>query len=329
MNIAFFVRHFLERGTEVAIYDYAKYNEELLHNKSYIICFTTRKQQSLNFPMERYTFNHFKERFDVIEIDEIDEMKNIIEKYNLDFFHTLTFGGYENTYRFEDSNIWGKCKTIKHCVFETLSPQSNYYISISNELNKKNNSNIPVIPHIVALKNVNMHLRNELNIPENAVVFGRYGGFNEFDIPFVYNAIIDYVNNNINTYFIFMNTKRFYDHSRIIYLERSIDPIYKSKFINTCDGMIHARSIGETFGLSIAEFSSHNKPIITCRCGDLEHVSILKDKGLYYNSYHELIDIFNNFVNIKTSRNDWNAYLDYSPENVMLLFKKIFDENKS
>jgi hypothetical protein len=93
--------------------------------------------------------------------------------------------------------------------------------------------------------------------------------------------------------------------------------------------MIHARSIGETFGLSIAEFSSHNKPIITCRCGDLEHVSILKDKGLYYNSYHELIDIFNNFVNIKTSRNDWNAYLDYSPENVMLLFKKIFDENKS
>ncbi len=28
MNVTFFVRHFSERGTEVAIYDYAKYNEE-------------------------------------------------------------------------------------------------------------------------------------------------------------------------------------------------------------------------------------------------------------------------------------------------------------
>ena len=31
MNIGFFVRHFTERGTEVTIYDYAKYNEEILH----------------------------------------------------------------------------------------------------------------------------------------------------------------------------------------------------------------------------------------------------------------------------------------------------------
>lgn len=41
MNVGFFVRHFTERGTEVAIYDYAKYNEEILKNKSYIICFTS------------------------------------------------------------------------------------------------------------------------------------------------------------------------------------------------------------------------------------------------------------------------------------------------
>ena len=29
MNIGFFIRHFTERGTEIAIYDYAKYNEEI------------------------------------------------------------------------------------------------------------------------------------------------------------------------------------------------------------------------------------------------------------------------------------------------------------
>jgi hypothetical protein len=43
MNIIFFVRHFTERGTEVAIYDYAKYNEIILKNKSYIVCFNEKK----------------------------------------------------------------------------------------------------------------------------------------------------------------------------------------------------------------------------------------------------------------------------------------------
>lgn len=50
MNIGFFVRHFTDRGTEVAIYDYAKYNEEILNNKSYIICFTQETQKNINFP---------------------------------------------------------------------------------------------------------------------------------------------------------------------------------------------------------------------------------------------------------------------------------------
>ena len=33
MNFIFFIRHFTESGTEVAIYDYAHYNEEILKNK--------------------------------------------------------------------------------------------------------------------------------------------------------------------------------------------------------------------------------------------------------------------------------------------------------
>ena len=326
MNIAFFISHFLERGTEVAVYDYALHNEEILNNKSYIICFTPEKQKNMNAPTERYSYNKFKDRFEIIEINDINDMKNIIEKYNLDFFYTLIYGNYDPMYKFEDKNLWGKCKTIKHCVFQTDCPQGDYYISISNVLNKNCHTNIDVIPHIVYLKNVKENLRKELNIPDDAVVFGRYGGFGEFDINFVYNAIIDYINKDDKVYFIFMNTKIFYEHPRIIYLERSVELSYKSKFINTCDGMIHARSIGETFGLSVAEFSSHNKPVITSLCGDLEHVSILKDKGIYYTSYDDLMKIFDNFVQIKNSKEDWNAYNDYSPENIMKLFQNIFNQ---
>ena len=112
MNVGFFVRHFFERGTEVAIYDYAKYNEELLNNKSYIICFTPDAQRRHGFPPERYSYDKFKERFEIIEIEDITEMKYVILLHNMNFFHTLTYGGANDIYQFNNTYIWGKCKTI-------------------------------------------------------------------------------------------------------------------------------------------------------------------------------------------------------------------------
>ena len=86
--------------------------------------------------------------------------------------------------------------------------------------------------------------------------------------------------------------------------------------------MIHARAMGETFGLSIAEFSIKNKPIITCKCGDLEHIKILGDKAIIYNSAEELINIFKNIQSIIRSRTDWNAYyIFYTPKYIMNLFQ--------
>jgi hypothetical protein len=86
--------------------------------------------------------------------------------------------------------------------------------------------------------------------------------------------------------------------------------------------MIHARSNGETFGLAVAEFSCMNKPVITCRAGDLEHLEILGDKAIIYNSSDSLIDIFKNIRSIIHSRTDWNAYEQFSPEKVMAQFKE-------
>ena len=228
---------------------------------------------------------------------------------------------------FENKNIWKNCKTIKHCVFDTTFSEADFYISISKTLNNIFNTNIPVIPHIVNLPYCNENLRNELNIPHDAIVYGRYGGKDQFDLLFVYDAIKDFLNLNSNVYYIFMNTDKFYIHPRIIYLDRKLDVYYKVKFINTCDAMIHARKMGETFGLSIGEFSLKNKPVITCNCGELEHIKILGDKAIIYDSKESLLNIFNNIQNIINSRNDWNAYEDYSPINIMNIFKNIiFDK---
>jgi hypothetical protein len=322
MNIAFFVRHFTERGTEVAIYDYAKQNEEVLNNKSFIICFNQNKQAHLGWPQERASYDKFQSRFQIIEIDHIHDMKYIIDKYNISFFHTLVHGG-PDIYEFGNKDIWGNCKTIKHCVFDTTCKEADFNISISDELNRKNNTTIPVIPHIVDLPNHDQNLRNELRIPLDAIVFGRYGGKTEFNIAAAHAAIIKHVNANDNVYFLFMNTDRFYRHPRIIHLDRNIDLDFKVAFINTCDAMIHARKGGETFGLAIAEFSSKNKPIITCPCGDSEHIKILGDKALKYTSKAELLDIFKNIKSILQSSDDWNCYKYYTPQNIMSLFNKL------
>jgi len=327
MNIGFFIRHFTERGTEVAIYDYAKYNEEILHNKSYIICFTQKKQLQMNIgTTERLSYEKFKNRFEIIEINDMMEMSSVINDKNLNFFYTLTHGD-SDIYQFENNDIWRGCDTIKHCVFHTTYPEGDFHISISNFLNDKNKTNLPVIPHIVDLPDSNENLRKELNIPNDAIVLGRYGGVDQFNISITIEAIIEFLNLETNAYFLFMNTFQFYNHPRIIYLDRNVDLLYKVKFINTCDAMIHSRFMGETFGLSIAEFSIKNKPIITCPCGDLEHLKILGDKAILYTSKEQLINIFTNIKLIINSRNDWNAYHYYTPQNIMKLFKEIiFDK---
>jgi hypothetical protein len=326
--VAFFIRHFTERGTEVSAYDYARYNEELLGNKSYIVCFTPEKQRQMQFQgffLERHSFQKFSDRFEIIELSDLSDMPRVIADYQIDFFYTQTYGGPNDVYEFSDRNRW-TCKTIKHGVFDTRAPEgADYYISISSWLNERFGTDVPVIPYIVNVPQHGQDMREELGIPTDALVLGRHGGSGQFSIPMVHGAIREILEQDENLYFLFLNTNTFCTHPRIIYLPRSVDLDYKTKFINTCDGMIHARIEGETFGLAVAEFSCLNKPVITCASGDLEHVKILGDRAILYDPDRQesLIKIFREFRSIRDSRADWNAYRAYSPAAVMSLFDNL------
>lgn len=329
-NVIFFVSHFTERGSEIATYDYAHYNEEILGNKSYIVYFSDKLKKKINYATwvlnSLDTYEKFSKRFCLFELDDIMDIMGLIDNYNINYFYFLTHGGYiESYFQLDNKNIWGQCKTIKHCVFDMSGIESDFLLSISDFLVNKYSINVPVIPHIVKIPDYEGNLRMILGIPENSFVFGRYGGFTEFNIEYTKEAIIEFMNNNYNenAYFLFMNTARFIEHPRVIYLDRSVDMKYKVQFINTCDVMIHGRKMGETFGLAVAEFSSKNKPIITALSGDLEHCKILGEKGIFYKNKEELLDIFINIDKIIGSRNDWNAYRYYTPENIMLLFKNL------
>jgi hypothetical protein len=98
---------------------------------------------------------------------------------------------------------------------------------------------------------------------------------------------------------------------------------YKTKFITSCDAMIHARHEGESFGLTCGEFSTKNKAVITW-FGSRErtHISILGEKGIYYDNKDQLLEIFLNFK--RQEGKDWNAYREYIPSVIMETFKKIY-----
>jgi glycosyltransferase involved in cell wall biosynthesis len=273
----------------------------------------------LGLPLVAYSYKRFKDRFTVLEINDTTDLALLIDTYSLDFFYTQAYGG-KSIHRFQDKTIWKNCKSITHCVFETRFPESDIYITISNHLNKRYSTNLPVLPLIVEMPPCNESLRDLLKIPKDAIVIGRYGGADTFNIREGHDAIRSIDKYEDNVYFLFMNTTRFFRHPRVIYLPCSTDDMYKAKFINTCDAMIHARSDGETFGLAVAEFSCMNKPVITCKVGYLEHIEILGDKAIIYSSTDSLIDIFKNIRSHISSRSDWNAYRQFSPEHVMEQF---------
>lgn len=313
MKIAFHSNQLSLRGTEVASYEYAKYNEELIGNKSIIIS----KHPDVWKYSHPLAIEKFKKRFPVYLYHDFNEVEKILDDNKIDVFYAIKAG-------IKDGVISKNRRSVIHVVFQYHEPHGDVYAYVSEWLGKKFNS--PFVPHIVMLPDINDDLRIELNIPKNAIVFGRHGGAETFDIDFAKQAVVHVAKMRQDIYFLFLNTDKFTDNSlrNVIYLEGTENLEYKTKFINTCDAMLHARHGGESFGLAVGEFSIRNKPVITLLSGsrDYAHIEMLGDKGIYYNNQDELLNILFNFN--PDSSKDWNAYRDYNPENVMNKFKEIF-----
>jgi hypothetical protein len=89
--------------------------------------------------------------------------------------------------------------------------------------------------------------------------------------------------------------------------------------------MIHARYQGESFGLSCAEFSIRNKPVITYYNSiERNHIDTLNEKGIYYENKKDIDHIFKNLDKKEINSLEWNCYQDYSPEKVIQKFKEVY-----
>jgi len=314
IKIAFFVNKLSFRGTEVATFDYAHYNETLLGNESIIINHDT---QTNNEVRQKFVNRFGKEKFfDCATMQEIDQ---ILLREQVDIFYSLKEG-------YRDSFISAVSKNAVHAVFPyAIDPHGNVYACVSQWLSEQfPQLNLPFVPHMITLPNSPENLRDELKIPDNAIVFGRHGGYETFDLPFVHEVVCKVARHRKDIYFIFLNTNKFCNLPNVIFLPATTDLLYKTKFINTGDAMLHARYRGETFGLACAEFSIKNKPVITWfNSRERSHIDILGNKGIYYTHADDLLHILYSFK--KEPHKNWDAYSEkFSPELVMKKFDEVF-----
>uniref|UniRef100_A0A6C0K5T6 Glycosyl transferase family 1 domain-containing protein n=1 Tax=viral metagenome TaxID=1070528 RepID=A0A6C0K5T6_9ZZZZ len=308
------------RGTEIAMYDYADYNETMLKNKSIII---TRNFTNISneFDANSQAYKKFNDRFSVFYYSSREDIDTIVQSNDIRFLYIIKGGSCDNLYSL-------KCKNLIHVVFHPTCPHGEIYSVISNDVNKRHGTNYPVVPHMIRIAESNDDMRDELNIPQQAIVFGRYGGKETFDITFVHDVIKYILNERNDIYFIFMNTDIFYNHPNIIYLDGTTDMIKKRKFINTCNALLHARIGGETFGLSCGEFAISLKPVITYGLStERNHLDILGEHAIIYDNFESLYHILNDFHPDVYTMND-NGYLFYTPENIMNIFKCVYLTNE-
>ena len=327
MRVAFHSFQMGQRGTEICLHKYAKYNRELLGNESIII-------SSIAHPT--HCVDRFKD-FDVILYPEywVDDNQNdamrkklelICDRNKIDVLYAIKSGD-------NDGMMPKNVKTATHCVFRMHQPHGTVYAGVCKYMSDKFGGVHPYVHHILEKDSPNVYdgMREELGIPKDALVLGRHGGFETFNLDFTYGSISRALKSRKDLWFVFLNTHQFIQHERVIYLPWTMDEVYKTKFVNTCDAMMHGRLDGEVFSLSIAEFSFRNKPVITWSPDevplhyDTGHLYVLKDKAIYYRDENELYTILTNLDRNKLQDYRWDDYCyEYGKEKVMNEFNEVF-----
>lgn len=320
MKIAFLDNCLGIRGTTTALHDYAHYNETLLHHHSIVITRPFELAASLSLRhASAIVYDKFEARFPVFYYTDEREIQAILDREQVDVLYVIKYGVRDGKL-----DSFQRVKTIMHCVFDTRDPHGDVYCAVSPWLNHIFQTNIPVLPHIVHLPDIQDNLRAELGIPSDATVFGRHGGWEEFDHPVAQKTVAKLAPDHPHMWFLFMNTQPFVQHPRVLFLDKSTDPVHKTKFINTCDAMIYARSRGETFGLAIAEFSIRNKPVFApLHAPEQMHRVLLQDKAYWYTDEDCLYRQMVAFDPQVARTQQWNMHSQYTPENVMHIFQQL------
>ena len=252
MRVAFHSSYLGYRGTEIALMDYARGNREILGNHSFFLMpwRDGAEDHPVARTMEKIGPLHFYR--------SAEEREYILRGEGADFFYCIKNG-------FNDGVFSKKVPTGIHAIFRESEFHGDVYAYVSAWLSEvMAYGKAAWVPHMVSLPDEDENLRTELGVPQDAPVFGRHGGDDSFDIPWVQETVVEIAMKNSDVCFLFMNTRQFpgtQNLPNIRFLPPTADAVTKTRFLNSCDAMLHGRMRGETFGLSCLEFAMLGKPV--------------------------------------------------------------------
>lgn len=137
-TIAFHSNQLSVRGTEVALYDYAHFNESLLGNRSVVV---HQRSNPNNHPD---ALAKFHSRFEVLAYDHLEELDDLLASRHAQLLYTIKAGK-------RDGVLSRRIPNMVHAVFPTAPwpVHGSAYAFISEWLSKECSGNeIPTVPHI-------------------------------------------------------------------------------------------------------------------------------------------------------------------------------------
>lgn len=319
-KILFHTNSLTERGTSTAVFDYADNSRKLLDLDVSIV-------YSENYPSNEQVVNKFKKQFPVYSYRDFSQVQSLVDRENYDYFYAIKYG-------VPDGVLVNGSKNLVHSVFcrDRAAVHGDVYAVVSEWQSIQSQGTIPYVPHMIDLPTITDDLRQRLGIPKQALVLGRHGAADTFNIDFVYSTLEKVLNRRRDLWIILLNTEKKLQHERCVYLDAIIDLKEKVRFINTCDAMLHARDYGETFGLSVLEFAALNKQIISYDnetlqkshpLGGRNHFLFLEDNCFRYRDPDQLGYLLMHL----TRKNPFDtSYLNdiFSPKFVMQKFREVF-----
>jgi len=316
VKVAFHSRLLTERGSEGAMLDYARLNRSILGNDS-VLCLPDQLKFAGNPILKKW-----QEEFPVIFYRSKQELGRRLAQEGVGILYMTKPGAW-------DGFLVPGVKNCIHAQFLSDEFHGDAYAYLSpwmaRVMTGREESFVPFfVPRLESTTN----LRDRLGIPREAKVFGRHGGWDTFNIPFVRREVARHAQGHPEDHFVFLNTKPIRGTQglqNVHYLPATVDAGEKARFLATCDAMLHAQESGETFGLAIAEFAVLGKPVITLArplTGSHAHLEMLRGKGLLYANQGDLERILREFTSREVRGTEYEEYAD--PKTVMKLFRRRF-----
>lgn len=291
MRIGFYDHGIGFRGTTRAIYEYARC---LMDKEGVEVLFFFKPQlKSNNFSFGIEMLNAGIQLRSIASPEEISEE-------NLDFFYYVS-SAPPSDYSWISSIR--ACSLLHQVGYQPPDYNTCDFFAYTGHWQSFffSSGQAPVLPYIVEDKSPSREtrgrskLRKSLEIPEDAIVLGRHGGLDTWNLQFSNQAVVEAASRRDDLHFIFLNTPKFSNLPNIHFIEGTHDALIIQDYLECCDAMLHARWEGETFGLACAEFLIRRKPIITwSESRERNHIFLADKSAIFFNTYNDLLTLLLN-----------------------------------